>query len=149
MAVGTIVFFTFLQVGVTFTFLDKLLSKAIGMGLVFLAVFLTPLIWSNGPDGAAPAQPFKRFAGCMAWLILALAAGMAGLLTFNENSFHEMLGLSTNEGMVYVSMVFFPALALAFYGRYLLPGKLALIAGSVAALAWFLWVAVVLVRSLF
>lgn len=42
MAVAMIVFFTFLQVGVTFTFIDKPVAKAIGLGLVFLAVFLTP-----------------------------------------------------------------------------------------------------------
>jgi len=145
MTVALIVFFTFLQVGVTFTFLEKPVAKVIGMGLVFLAVFLTPLIWSNGPDGAAPARPFKQFIGCTAWLILALGAGMAGLLTFNEDCFYRALGVSKNEGMVFISLLFFPALALAFYGRYTLPGKHALIAGAVAALAWFVWVGVALV----
>ncbi len=148
MVVAMIVFLSFLSVGPTFTFIDKPVTKAIGLGLVFLAVFLTPLIWSYGPDGATPSWPFKLFVGCVAWLILALAVGMAGLLTLNANSFQEMLGIAPNEGMVWVSMLFFPALALAFYGRYVLPGKLALIAGSVAALAWFLWVGVVLVHFL-
>lgn len=73
---------------------------------------------------------------------------MAGLLIFTHNSFHTMLGVAPNEGMVFISMVFFPAIALAFYGRYTLPGKFALLAGSVAALAWFLWVGVMLVRFL-
>jgi hypothetical protein len=147
-ALWTIVFFILLLGGVTFNTVENPLARTLGIGLIFFATIFTALIWSGRQDGPRAAPLSEKVVGWTACLLLALTVFLAGLLIFSEDSFHTVLGVWTNQGMVFITLLLVPAMALGFFSRHTLPGQCALIAGSVATLAWLLWVGLVLVGFL-
>jgi hypothetical protein len=143
LAVWGMVFLILLLGGFTFNGVDNLLSRTLGIGLIFFATLFTVLIWSARGNLAASGN-YARVVGWTACFILAIASVMAGWLIFSENSFHTWLGIWTNQGIVLISLLVVPAIALGFFTRNTAPGRFAFLAGSALALVWFLWAGLVL-----
>jgi hypothetical protein len=150
------VFLVLLLGGFTFNTVENLPSRTLGIGLIFFATILSALVWSGlfdtpraaALEGAGTSRPAEMVVGWTACFILALAVGMAGLLIFSEHTFHTLMGIWTNQGIVFISLLLVPAIALGFFARRTSAGKLAFIAGTVAACVWFLFVGWVLLGFL-
>jgi hypothetical protein len=148
LAVWAMVFLALLLGGYTFNAVEDFLSRTIGIGLIFFAIIFTTLVWfsKEGSPGATPA--FHKVVGWTACFILGLAVGMAGLLILSEQTFHQLMGIWTNQGIVFISLLLAPAIVLGFFTRHTPAGKFAFIGGSVAACIWLLFVGWVLLGFL-